>query len=148
VVRPPTQNVRGERERVANVVTRSPGHRPQHAAVVVANKREATGIVGDGPCELGQPRHCIGETRDGLCVLRTSGRKEGEQIYVEGVSMIVSRALGVSTVGVYLPADLCQQDLAASQDPPIAGRELRQRETDDVQSEGLAGQVRVGAEVA
>ncbi len=143
-----TKNDRGERQGIADVVTRSPRYWPQPAAVIITDKRQEAAIVGDGPCELRQPRDGIGETRDGLRVLRACGHEEREQIYIESVSMIVSRALGVSTVGVYLTADLLQQNVAASPDPAIAGRELRQRETDDVQCERLAGQVRVGAEVA
>ena len=89
-----------------------------------------------------------GKTRDGLAVLRAHGRKEREQVYVERVPMVVSRTLRVSTVSVYLSVDLRYENAAAEPGPAIAGRELGQRETDDVQRERFAGEVRVGAEVA
>ncbi len=62
--------------------------------------------------------------------------------------MIVRRQLRMAAVGMDLPARLLDEHIPAEPDTPRAGRQFGQRASSHVQRERLAGEVRVGAEVA
>ena len=53
----------------------------------------------------------------------------------------------MSAVRQNLPADFVEQDLPADLPPSVASRQFRKRDAGDVQGKGLAGEVRIRAEV-
>src|SRR5947209_688563 len=96
----------------------------------------------------------MGELRDRASEVERRGvavharHYEREDVEVEGVAEVVRRLLAMAAVAGDLTVDLRQQNLTAQRRPAAAGGELRQRQTADVQCEGLAEQVGVRAEVA
>ena len=135
----------GQRQRIAGVGAVAAADREQLAAVVVADPRQVSAIVGDGPREAGQPPGRFGE---GPRVVAGQPRhRERQQVEVQRVAVIVERSLDVAAVRADLARHLLDQDAASELGPRRRAAQLGQRAPGDVEGEGFAQQMRVGAEV-
>src|SRR5207249_6806133 len=109
--------------RIGDVVARPSCNRKQHAAIVVANMRQTSAIIGEQARGRGEARDWFLEVHRGG-VLSCAGDDEREEIKVEGVAMVVRGSLGMAAVRRELTIQLRPQYLAANRGPTCAGGEL------------------------
>ena len=136
----------GQPERISHVDRTSIANWKQQTAIVVTDGRKTAVVSDERSAECGQTR-CDVRKQVGVAISSHAPDRQGKQVEVEHVAVIVGGSFCVSAVPAYLPVRFISKNPTTDAFPARGRGKLRQHTTGSIERQTFAKQMSVRTEV-